>query len=112
MRVERLITHRFPIQDGLKAYDLILENREPYIGVVLTYPQEVAAAAAAGRTIRWERPPAITHAATPLVTGLIGGGKFTKNILMPALKKVSGGCGRPRKPLHETRNRITFCGYA
>ena len=90
VRVDRLITHRFPIQDGLKAYDLILENREPYIGVILTYPQEEAAAAAAGRTIRLERPPAPTQAATPLVVGLIGGGMFTKNILMPALKKVSG----------------------
>ncbi|MGB8992803.1 MAG: bi-domain-containing oxidoreductase [Desulfobaccales bacterium] len=87
VRVDRLITHRFPIQDGLKAYDLILENREPYIGVVLTYPQE---AAAEGRTIRLEPRPAPTQAAAPLVAGLIGGGKFTKNILMPALKKVSG----------------------
>ena len=87
VRVDRLITHRFPIQDGLKAYDLILENREPYIGVVLTYPQE---AAAEGRTIRLEPRPAPTQAAAPLVAGLIGGGKFTKNILMPALKKVGG----------------------
>lgn len=87
VRVDRLITHRFPIQDGLKAYDLILENREPYIGVVLTYPQE---AAAEGRTIRLEPRPAPTQAAAPLVAGLIGGGMFTKNILMPALKKVSG----------------------
>jgi predicted dehydrogenase/threonine dehydrogenase-like Zn-dependent dehydrogenase len=87
VQVDRLITHRFPIQDGLKAYDLILENREPYIGVVLTYPQEAAAEA---RTIRLEPRPAPTQAAAPLVAGLIGGGKFTKNILMPALKKVSG----------------------
>jgi predicted dehydrogenase/threonine dehydrogenase-like Zn-dependent dehydrogenase len=87
VRVDRLITHRFPIQDGLKAYDLILENREPYIGVVLTYPQEEAAE---GRTIRLEPRPATTQAAAPLVAGLIGGGMFTKNILMPALKKVSG----------------------
>ena len=42
VRVDRLITHRFPIQDALQAYDLILKNREPYIGVILTYPQAEA----------------------------------------------------------------------
>ena len=29
-------------------------------------------------------------AASPQAVGLIGGGMFTKNILMPALKKISG----------------------
>ena len=42
VRVDRLITHRFPIQEALQAYDLILKNREPYIGVMLTYPQAKA----------------------------------------------------------------------
>ncbi len=40
VRVQGLITHRFPIQEALQAYDLILANREPYIGVMLSYPRE------------------------------------------------------------------------
>ena len=39
VQVEKLITHRFPIDQALEAYDLILKNREPYIGVLLNYPQ-------------------------------------------------------------------------
>ena len=39
VRVEPLITHRFPLSEALQAYDLILKNLEPYIGVVLHYPR-------------------------------------------------------------------------
>ena len=51
VRVQQLITHRFPIQEALSAYELILANREPYIGVMLSYPQGELAAAP-GRTVR------------------------------------------------------------
>lgn len=93
VRVDRLITHRFPIQDALQAYDLILENREPYIGVILSYPQgEVAAAQASApvRTVWLESDRLQPETAPSKGLGLIGGGMFTKNILLPALTKISG----------------------
>jgi hypothetical protein len=40
VRVDHLITHRFPIDRALEAYELILEGKEPYIGVLLTYEGE------------------------------------------------------------------------
>lgn len=93
VRVEPLITHRFPIDQALDAYDLILKNREPYIGVVLTYPEregESPEKTAASRQVFLR--PAAGGDATPSrrAVGLIGGGMFTKNILLPALKKVKG----------------------
>jgi predicted dehydrogenase/threonine dehydrogenase-like Zn-dependent dehydrogenase len=93
VRVDQLITHRFPIQDSLEAYDLILKNREPYIGVILSYPQGEEAAAQISPPVRtvWLEPNKIqpeTVASQGL--GLIGGGMFTKNILLPALTKISG----------------------
>ncbi|MHB9073688.1 MAG: bi-domain-containing oxidoreductase [Desulfobaccales bacterium] len=93
MRVQPLITHRFPIQDALKAYDLILENREPYIGVILSYPQSELATAqgtSSGRKVWLKSVPALSEAASSQGLGLIGGGMFTKNILLPALTKISG----------------------
>lgn len=93
MRVQPLITHRFPIQDALKAYELILENREPYIGVILSYPQSELAAAQETTTGRkvWLKTAPTSSGATPAQgLGLIGGGMFTKNILLPALTKISG----------------------
>lgn len=93
VRVDRLITHRFPIQDALQAYDLILENREPYIGVILSYPQSELAAAQVSAPVRkvcLESTGPRAETATPQGLGLIGGGMFTKNILLPALTKISG----------------------
>jgi predicted dehydrogenase/threonine dehydrogenase-like Zn-dependent dehydrogenase len=93
IQVSRLITHRFPITDALKAYDLILENRQPYIGVLLTYPQKEALASQESTPVRkvWSGPalPQV-ETSSPLTVGLIGGGMFTKNILMPALTKIPG----------------------
>ncbi|MBM4289684.1 MAG: zinc-binding dehydrogenase, partial [Deltaproteobacteria bacterium] len=92
MQLERLITHRFDISDALQAYELILGNKEPYIGVVLTYPQ--AGAGEAPELIASPGKPQIRLApaatASRQAVGLIGGGMFTKNILLPALKKIPG----------------------
>jgi predicted dehydrogenase/threonine dehydrogenase-like Zn-dependent dehydrogenase len=91
IQLDRLITHRFPITEALKAYDLILANREPYIGVLLTYPEErEVQAVATGRKV-WLQPGAKVAAGPARQNiGLIGGGMFTKNILLPALQKVPG----------------------
>jgi predicted dehydrogenase/threonine dehydrogenase-like Zn-dependent dehydrogenase len=93
VRVDRLITHRFSIGEALKAYDLILENKEPYIGVVLNYAQEPSPHVAppdSPRTV-WLQP-AVSRPETVdrLKVGLIGGGLFTKNVLLPAVKKIAG----------------------
>ncbi len=92
VRLDKLITHRFPLSEALQAYDLILANREPYIGVVLSYPQVQEAAPSGVRAARvWLAPPGETPAqGRDRGVGLIGGGRFTKNILLPALQKVGG----------------------
>ncbi|MEJ2671067.1 MAG: Gfo/Idh/MocA family oxidoreductase [Deltaproteobacteria bacterium] len=92
MRVQPLITHRFPIQDALQAYELILENKEPYIGVVLAYPPGESATAEAAPSARkvWLKSVPTPSEATAPGLGLIGGGMFTKNILLPTLNKISG----------------------
>jgi threonine dehydrogenase-like Zn-dependent dehydrogenase len=45
LQVQPLITHRFPIEQAPQAYDLITgKTGEPFLGVLLTYPQAQAAA--------------------------------------------------------------------
>ena len=95
VRVDKLITHRFPIDQALEAYDLILKNREPYIGVLLNYPQpegyrgEVDESPPTRKV--WLKPsPSTGDSVNPQALGLIGGGMFTKNILLPSLIKVPG----------------------
>jgi predicted dehydrogenase/threonine dehydrogenase-like Zn-dependent dehydrogenase len=93
LQTNPLITHRFPIDEALQGYDLILKNLAPYIGVVLTYPQDEARGDQEPMQLRrvWLKPPPKeTEGAGRMAVGLIGGGMFTKNILLPALKKIEG----------------------
>lgn len=93
LQINPLITHRFPIDEALQGYDLILKNLAPYIGVVLTYPQGEARGDQEPMQLRrvWlQPPPKETEGAGRMAVGLIGGGMFTKNILLPALKKIEG----------------------
>jgi len=40
VRPEMCTTHRFPITEAEAAFELIMDNTEPYLGVVLTYPED------------------------------------------------------------------------
>jgi predicted dehydrogenase len=84
VRVGPLITHRFPLDDAPSAYKIITSAPGPaYLGVVLTYPQDAAAAA---RPIAEAAPPAPLAAQGRLRLGLIGAGGFAKAVLLPAFK--------------------------
>lgn len=94
VRVEPLITHRFPIERAGDAYALIRGRvREPHLGVVLEYPerdtggqtQTLRAAAPSGRA-----PAAAVPAAIPVTLGVIGGGLFAQTVLLPALRRMPG----------------------
>jgi len=81
IQIEPLITHRFKIDDGESAYELITGN-EPYLGVLLQYdvsrPLEP----------RIELPQK-AHSANRAQTvrlGLIGAGDYAKSVLLPNFK--------------------------
>jgi predicted dehydrogenase/threonine dehydrogenase-like Zn-dependent dehydrogenase len=85
--VEPLITHRFPIQDGIQAYDLIThpENESP-LGVILSYPEV---------SEREDQIPGkillqgVSSKPTKTVRlGVLGAGNFANATMLPALKKV------------------------
>jgi predicted dehydrogenase/threonine dehydrogenase-like Zn-dependent dehydrogenase len=86
VRVERLITHRFPIADGARAYDLIAgAPQEPHLGVLLEYPHERELATRVALTTSGKG----THAAAANGTvrvGLIGAGSYARKFLLPQLR--------------------------
>jgi predicted dehydrogenase len=92
--VRPLISHRFPLEEALQAYELISTGQEPYVGILLTY----ASPAATGGSRQESRPPARTitlaapkEASSPsglLTIGFIGAGGFSGLVLLPALKKT------------------------
>jgi predicted dehydrogenase len=91
LSVEHLITHRFPLDEAVTAYEMIMGGKEPTIGVVLQYPEEVPEDVAAYLRQK-SRPTAQGNAEkilTPLPTiglGLIGAGLFARGTLLPALE--------------------------
>jgi predicted dehydrogenase len=82
--VEKLTTHRFPIDRAAEAYDLITGGREPHLGILIEYPQTVA---------KPERRIALRAAAAEtgdLGASMIGAGNFARLVMMPMLSKASG----------------------
>jgi len=87
--VQPLITHRFPIESGLEAYDLIMgKTDQQFLGVLLTYPSEggeVEVLPGRRVQIRAESTPV-----KPVRLGVLGAGNFANATMLPALKRVSG----------------------
>lgn len=94
VQMQSLITHRFPIDRALNAYDLLMQDKEgEAVGVVLTYDPEERWNGGEGephsnaRMIR--STPDVAHATTEDVRiGMIGAGAFGKSVLLPTLKAI------------------------
>jgi len=83
--VEKLTTHRFPIERAAEAYDLITTGREPFFGVLLEYPEEKQRPQ---RVVPLRAPRTNGHAG--LGVSMIGAGNFARLIMMPILGKIGG----------------------
>jgi predicted dehydrogenase/threonine dehydrogenase-like Zn-dependent dehydrogenase len=86
LKVKPLVTHRFSIEEGVKAYEVITGKRkEPFLGALLTYPT--------GKK-KEERKvvfPSIVNRRSEIVNlGVLGAGLFANSVLLPAIKKVDG----------------------
>lgn len=79
-----LITHRLPIADGVRAYEIITgETKEDFLGVVLTYPQDTQAVAT-----RVNVAPVVPQPASDMRIGLIGAGNFATAVLIPFMRRT------------------------
>jgi predicted dehydrogenase/threonine dehydrogenase-like Zn-dependent dehydrogenase len=87
--LKSLVTHRFPIERALGAYDLITGRvGEPFLGVLITYPEQ----AEANRQIRLGgkgTAPALVGGKA-MAVGVLGAGNFATSTLLPAIKQIRG----------------------
>ena len=84
--VKPLITHRFPIDEAEKAYELITGKlNEPFLGVLLTYPE----------TMKLSHPRKVVFHSTKsveskLTVGVLGAGNYAQAVFLPAIAKTGG----------------------
>ncbi|HLW46977.1 MAG TPA: bi-domain-containing oxidoreductase [bacterium] len=108
VRVEPLITHRFPIERAGEAYALIRGRvPTPHLGVVLEYaPGEIGGqtqtlrsaaggatavpAAAGSRSAAAATRRAESAGSGAVTVGVIGAGLFAQTVLLPALRRLPG----------------------
>lgn len=81
--VRPLISHRFPIEEAHKAYDLIDQKTEPFTGILFEYPD--ANTPEDGRQIEL-RPPQRNGR---LGVGVLGAGSFAQAVLLPQISRQS-----------------------
>lgn len=82
--VSPLITHRFPIDKATDAYQLIESEKEPYLGIVLTYPDVTGRSS--GQRIDLRSPTPKQKGRVRM--GCIGSGNFARVVLLPVLKRI------------------------
>ena len=83
--VEKMITHRYPIADAVKAYALITGKlEETFLGVVLEYPQDQMKPDS--RKIDLEEADLSTPQ-TNLRLGVLGAGNYAKAVFLPIVRK-------------------------
>ena len=116
LNLRPLITHRFPMEQAARAYDLITGSRpEFFLGTLITYEgPESSALPAEGRAsspIQAERGAAAGYGDSPGSTfnhsetipvstiaprpgsiglGVLGAGNFAQSMLLPALRAIAG----------------------
>jgi predicted dehydrogenase/threonine dehydrogenase-like Zn-dependent dehydrogenase len=101
--VKPLITHRFPIEQAPQAYGLITGKlKEPFLGVLLTYPAGVKGIEGSEDEVRSAQPVVrgtqtvqttlypVAQAVESVRLGVLGAGNFATAVMLPALQNIPG----------------------
>ena len=94
--VKPLITHRFPIDQAVEAYELITGKKdEPFLGVMLTYPEEKQEGKEIDKGARIRTRESNQVKLTPadadikgVSVGVLGAGTFATSVMLPAMSKI------------------------
>ena len=91
VRVQPIITHRFPVERARLAYDLVA-GRMPDrpVGIVLNYPHAAPPERKFQVRVQNRMKPNQAHRERDLRIGWIGAGNFSQSILLPALRRIEG----------------------
>lgn len=80
--VSPLITHRIPISEAERAYQIIDQGSEPYLAMVLQYPGAVEE-----KTARQVQFQAAAASGSKRAIGVLGAGNFARMVLVPSIQQ-------------------------
>lgn len=87
LNVGALVTHRIPVEESLRAYDIITGVvQEHYLGILIKYSETDSDAISRRLDLRTSGQPGPKQRA---VLGFIGVGNFAQSMLLPPLIKLS-----------------------
>jgi len=89
VRPDVCTTHHFPIGEATDAFDLILTNREPHLGVILTYPEPPDDKLRLPSCRIELRSGVAKKPAGKVGISLLGAGNFARSVLLPNLAKLA-----------------------
>src|SRR5215472_12733218 len=91
LRIDDLITHRFPLEEAPKAYEVIMDSSKRSLAVLLKYPE-----AENGSEVSLPEPAArvqvnpAEHQAAEMGVALVGAGNVARWVHLPNLKETPG----------------------
>ncbi len=89
LNLPSLITHRFPMEQATRAYDLIKGSTgEPFLAALITYAGEKSGAVP--NLSEKSSVAAVVPSPGSIGLGVLGAGSFAQNTLLPALKAIPG----------------------
>jgi predicted dehydrogenase/threonine dehydrogenase-like Zn-dependent dehydrogenase len=84
-----LITHRFPIEEGVKAYETITgKNNEKFLGVIIQYPDNVETKISE-RHVDLQKPSGLNLEGKQVSIGILGAGLFASAVFLPMIQKTT-----------------------
>ncbi len=92
LNVAPLVTHRFPIEKAPQAYAIITgKKKEPFLGVLLTYPQapeQPKEPKVHFRSVQHPQPALSRVEGSTVKLGVLGAGLYANATLLPAIKRL------------------------
>ena len=82
-----LSTHVFKLEDAPKAYDLIVEKKEPYLGILIQYDPQITQISQIEKKVQIKNPTSDLPPPTSVSLAFIGAGSYAQGNLLPNIPK-------------------------
>lgn len=113
LNLDLLTSHTFDLNDAIKAFDMIVEKSEPYVGILIRYDANSKPAARIDlKEVVSAGDPKACGGASRSRVGFIGAGSFAQKFLLPNAPKYAEMIGVATATGYNARNIADKYGFA